>query len=433
MWIVRLSLRTLKFTWKREFIVTKKRDFTQALAGVDFSMIYSVQGTQRSFDLFHGKLLTLLNKYFPKIRIKKKYNNRKPWLTDGMRKSIKHKNKLYYNYRKIKSVHNEVLYKSYKYHLQKLLQAAEKQYYHGLFVQYRNDMNKSWGIMKNIINKNKAPTFQSAFKLNNGSIISDKKTVSQHFNDFFIYVGPTLARNIPNVGKLPKDFLVQMVEESLFLNPVTVGEINKLIAGLKNTATGYDDISAALLILSLEYIADPLVHICNSSMIEGVFPEQLKIACVLPLYKAEDPMYFNHYRPVSLLTILSKVFERLMYVRLQNLPWSKTGLVSKQVLHPLSKLQNWIWSKTGRYKTGLVSNTKIEASLRATKSKPWQLNLTSDTVEIFIQNEKAGLVPMQSRFRSRHKAGFVAAGLGTAQSWFWSRHKASFGAVSRPV
>ena len=120
-------------------------------------------------------------------------------------------------------------------------------------------------------------------------------------------------------------------------------------------------------------------------------------------------------------------------VRLQNLPWSKTGLVSRQVLHPLSKLQNWIWSKTGRYKTGLVSNTKIEASLRATKPKPWQLNLTSDTVEIFIQNEKAGLVPMQSRFRSKHKAGFGAAGLGTAQSWFWSRHKASFGAVSRPV
>ena len=236
---------------KRIYSDKNKRDFTQALAGVDFSAIYSVQGTQRS----------------------------------------------------------------YKYHMQKLLQAAEKKYYHGLFVQYRNDMKKSWGIMKNIINKNKAPTFQSAFKLNNGSIISDKKTVSQH-TDFFINVGPTLARNIPNVGKLPKDFLEQMVEESLFLDPVTVGEINKLIAGLKNTATGYDDISAALLKLSLEYIADPLFHICNSSMIEGVFPEQLKIACVLPLYKAEDPMYFNHYRPVSHLTILSKVFERLMYDRL---------------------------------------------------------------------------------------------------------------------
>ena len=155
-------------------------------------------------------------------------------------------------------------------------------------------------------------------------------------------------------------------------------------------------------------------------------------------------IWAHHIKSCATVHLGGPVYRRLLYlsyqgvargtsVRLQNLPWSKTGLVSRQVLHPLSKLQNWIWSKTERYKTGLVSNTKIEASLRATKPKPWQSNLTSDTVEIFIQNEKAGLVPMQSRFRSRHKAGFGAAGLGTAQSWFWSRHKASFGAVSRPV
>ena len=82
------------YTEKIIYSDKNKRDFTQALAGVDFSVIYNVQGTQR-------KLLTLLNKYFPKVRIKKKYNNRKPWLSDGLRKSIKHKNKLYYNYRKI--------------------------------------------------------------------------------------------------------------------------------------------------------------------------------------------------------------------------------------------------------------------------------------------------------------------------------------------
>ena len=122
------------------------------------------------------------------------------------------------------------------------------------------------------------------------------------------------------------------------------------------------------------------------------------------------------------------------YVRLQNLPWYKTGLVSRLVLHLLSQLQNWIWPKTGQYKTCLVTNTKIGASIRATKPKPWQSHLTSETVEIFIQNEKAGLVPMQSRFwctqvERRHKAGFGAAGLGTAQSWFWSRHTAGFGAV----
>ena len=68
--------------------------------------------------------------------------------------------------------------------------------------------------------------------------------------------------------------------------------------------------------LSIEFIIDPLTHICNQPLMEGIFPQQLKIANVIPLYKSDDPMHFNHYRPVSLLCILSKVFERIMYVRL---------------------------------------------------------------------------------------------------------------------
>ena len=55
---------------------------------------------------------------------------------------------------------------------------------------------------------------------------------------------------------------------------------------------------------------------CNMSLTEGVFPDTLEVANVIPLYKSEDPMCFNHYRHVSLLCILSKVFEKIMYDRL---------------------------------------------------------------------------------------------------------------------
>ena len=86
------------------------------------------------------------------------------------------------------------------------------------------------------------------------------------------------------------------------------------------------------------------------------------------------------------------------FVKLQNLSWYKTGSVSRQVLHLLWRLQNWICPKTGQYKTCIVSNTKIEACTRATKPKHWQSHLTPETVEKFIQNEKAGLGSAQSRF-----------------------------------
>ena len=74
--------------------------------------------------------------------------------------------------------------------------------------------------------------------------------------------------------------------------------------------------SASFLRLSSQLITQPLAFICNQALTEGVFPEQLKLANVIPLYKADDPMLFNHHRPVFLLCVLSKVFEKVMHSRL---------------------------------------------------------------------------------------------------------------------
>ena len=59
-----------------------------------------------------------------------------------------------------------------------------------------------------------------------------------------------------------------------------------------------------------------LVYMINLSLQQGIFPKEIKIANVLPLFKANDPSVFNNYRPVSLLCALSKVYEKVMYNRL---------------------------------------------------------------------------------------------------------------------
>ena len=106
------------------------------------------------------------------------------------------------------------------------------------------------------------------------------------------------------------------VMESLYLKPITCEEINNILVSLKDTACGWDSISAVALRLSSQFIVQPLSYICNLSLTEGVIPDQLKLANVIPLYKADDPMLFNHYRPVSLLCVLSKFFEKVMYSRI---------------------------------------------------------------------------------------------------------------------
>ena len=72
-----------------------------------------------------------------------------------------------------------------------------------------------------------------------------------------------------------------------------------------------------LLNLLFPYIyISPLVHILNLSLNQGVFPSELIIARVIPIYKCCDKMQINNYRPVSLLVFISKIFERIMYNRI---------------------------------------------------------------------------------------------------------------------
>ena len=62
----------------------------------------------------------------------------------------------------------------------------------------------------------------------------------------------------------------------------------------------------------------PLTHFCDLSLTQGYFPQELKLAKIIPLYKGNDPSYFNNYRPISLLSVFSKVMEKVMYGRLYN-------------------------------------------------------------------------------------------------------------------
>ena len=105
---------------------------------------------------------------------------------------------------------------------------------------------------------------------------------------------------------------------SLYLEPVTEQEIYKIVSSLKNSSPGYDNLSPSILQLSLPLICPLLTHICNLSLSEGIFPDELKLANVIPIFKSGDHETFNNYRPVSILCTISKVFEKIMYSRLLN-------------------------------------------------------------------------------------------------------------------
>ena len=85
-------------------------------------------------------------------------------------------------------------------------------------------------------------------------------------------------------------------------------EIKSVISYFSNSAAGYDEVPASIMKQFLNYYAEPLTHLINQSILQGVFPEEMKIAKVIPIYKCEDEQLVTNYRPISILPFFSKVF-----------------------------------------------------------------------------------------------------------------------------
>ena len=103
---------------------------------------------------------------------------------------------------------------------------------------------------------------------------------------------------------------------SMAVIPASLNEITTIIKNLKQSSPGWNDISSSIVKHTCHYFIEPLIHVSNLFITQGVFPHELKVAKVIPLFKSNDPRVFSNYRPVSVLPLFSKISERLMYNRL---------------------------------------------------------------------------------------------------------------------
>ena len=106
---------------------------------------------------------------------------------------------------------------------------------------------------------------------------------------------------------------INIVEPTLYMANVTNNDVRSVIHGLKNSLSGWDGLSAYIGKQCVEGFIAPLTHIINMSITQGVFPDELKLARVIPVYKCNDKQTLSNYRPISILTLFSKVLETVMY------------------------------------------------------------------------------------------------------------------------
>ena len=196
---------------------------------------------------------------------------------------------------------------------------AKKEYYNNEFFKYKRDVKNTWATINNLLCRKKRKSSHPTQININSKKVTDKKEIAEEFNKYFTSIGPVLSDAIPQTAKTHRSYLNKVILSRFAFSPTNNNEIMKIIdIFLPKTSSGEDGLSMKLLKRIKHIIVDSLTLIINQSLNTGIFPENLKLAKVLPLFKKGDIDFMGNYRPISLLPVISKIFERVVFCQLYN-------------------------------------------------------------------------------------------------------------------
>ena len=274
-----------------------------------------------TYDIIEHDILEAKEKQLPskRVRFNKYKHKKKNWITNGILKSIKHRDKLYRKFKSCKVSHalyetHRSNYTQYNKFLSKIINQTKTNYYKSEFDKYSNDIKNSWKTINQILNRDKSSTnFPSHIVLNNKRI-QEKDEIANAFNEYFATAGENLAKKIPTTDAMYQHFLKKRILTSFSFALVDPTEVSKVIKEFKpKTSSGNDGISMKILKFISEQLLLPITVLVNQSLTTGIFPDKFKVAKIIPLIKKPNVMKIDNFRPISLLASISKILEKCVF------------------------------------------------------------------------------------------------------------------------
>jgi len=161
-----------------------------------------------------------------------------------------------------------------------------------------------------------------------GNLIKNRQKIVNTFNNYFSSIAKNINSTHTNLSNYkphdttPLHYLFQSFKApfpNINLKSSLTKDVENVIKSLKpKNAYGYDGISTKLLKISSAFIISPLTYIRNKSISLGILQDHLKYAVVKPIFKKGDRSNITNYRPISILSSFSKVFEKIMHKQLQD-------------------------------------------------------------------------------------------------------------------
>ena len=295
---------------------------------------------EKSFDDFKTSFLKILNKHAP---LKKKYlrANHSTFITKEVRKEIMLRTKLKHQYLKKKTLESRNRYKRQRNFCVNLIKKAKRSFYKNLDISCLNDNRKFWKNIKPVFS-NKVRSVDSINLKENEEFVENDEKIANIFNEYFVNIVPNLEIDIDSEYLCPTVDIVDPVDKAIkkYCNHPSINMINDKMSNTdysfqfcsatsdkvldliqtldKKKAIRLNDIPTKLIIEFKDLFCQYITQNFNKCLNTGNFPKDLKRAEVRPLYKKDGKCYKENYRPVSILSNLSKIYERYIYDQLQE-------------------------------------------------------------------------------------------------------------------
>ena len=235
----------------------------------------------------------------------------KPWMTNNIRNQIR-KRRLYHKKAKqTNTEYNWTKFRKQRNYVIELIRKAKNDYFEKISIRINTDQNRSskewWRLCKSIsFGKNNIDSIPPL--LYDDEIISNDYTKVNILNEYFTSISNIAdADEKVNIHNHPTSHNLENIN-------ITSKDVHDIIKSLKvNKASGMDGVSHRILKEAIDSISEPLCKIFNKSLHQGIYPTQWKYANVIPIYKSKETFLPSNYRPVSLLSTISKVFERCVF------------------------------------------------------------------------------------------------------------------------
>ena len=201
------------------------------------------------------------------------------------------------------------------------LKKAKNNYYVTLFSDNSGNCKKTWKIINSLFNRNKTGKLCISQILDNGINLTKPASIANALNKHFTRVPVDISRSLPQPSQTNnfRNYLSGNYMDSIFFAPLTLEGLKNIVLNLNNSENGgHLGIPTKVVKSHADVICPVLLPLYNKCIETGYFPKDLKIAEVIPIHKNSDRNICNNYRPISILSVFSKILEKYIYSQLSS-------------------------------------------------------------------------------------------------------------------